>query len=253
MGGVRLLGRYEGSGFREERYLAERADRQMVLLTKLLYLIVENADGRSSTDLLADRVSRAYGHRLDPDDLVRLINDKLGPSGLVALWNGAPVGQEKADPLLALSLRGVLLPARAVRTIARIFAPLFHRPVIVAVLAAVIAFDIWVLVTRSASDVFSALVDPAGVLAVLILLLMATVFHEFGHAAGCRYGGAKPGQIGVGLYLWIPAFYTNVTSAYRLNRAGRLRTDLGGVYFNAVYIVVAAGMYLWTGWSPCSR
>ncbi|MEV0798214.1 MinD/ParA family protein [Kribbella sp. NPDC050281] len=250
VGGVRLLGRYEGSGFREERYLAERADRQMVLLTKLLYLIVENADGRSSTDLLADRVSRAYGHRLDPDDLVRLINDKLGPSGLVALWNGAPVGQEKADPLLALSLRGVLLPARAVRTIARIFAPLFHRPVIVAVLAAAIAFDIWVLTTLSASDVFASLVDPAGVLAVLILLLMATVFHEFGHAAGCRYGGAKPGQIGVGLYLWIPAFYTNVTSAYRLNRAGRLRTDLGGVYFNSVYIVVAAGMYLWTGWSP---
>ncbi|MFG1627479.1 MinD/ParA family protein [Kribbella sp. NPDC049227] len=250
VGGVRLLGRYEGSGFREERYLVERSDRQMVLLTKLLYLIVENADGHSSTDLLADRVSRAYGHRLDPDDLVRLINDKLGPSGLVALWNGAPVGQEKADPLLALSLRGVLLPAGAVRTIARIFAPLFHRPVIFAVLAAVIAFDIWVLTTLSASDVFSSLVDPAGVLAVLILLLLATLFHEFGHAAGCRYGGAKPGQIGVGLYLWIPAFYTNVTSAYRLNRAGRLRTDLGGVYFNAVYIVVAAGMYLWTGWAP---
>jgi putative peptide zinc metalloprotease protein len=57
--GVRLLGRYEGSGFRDERYLAERADRQMVLLTKLLYLIVENADGRASTDLLAERVSRA--------------------------------------------------------------------------------------------------------------------------------------------------------------------------------------------------
>ncbi|TCC50509.1 hypothetical protein E0H73_41320 [Kribbella pittospori] len=250
VGGVRLLGRYEGSGFRDERYLVERADRQMVLLTKLLYLIVENADGHSSTDLLADRVSRAYGQRLDPDDLVRLINDKLGPSGLVALWNGAPVRPEKADPLLALSLRGVLLPPGAVRTIARIFAPLFHRPVIFAVLAAVIAFDVWVLTTLAASDVFAALVDPAGVLAVLILLLLATLFHEFGHAAGCRYGGAKPGQIGVGLYLWIPAFYTNVTTAYRLNRAGRLRTDLGGVYFNAVYIVIAAGMYLWTGWAP---
>jgi len=230
--------------------LVERADRQMVLLTKLLYLIVDQADGRTSTDLLADRVSRAYGHRLDSDDLVHLIQDKLGPSGLVALWNGAPVGQLRADPLLALSVRGVLLPAAAVRVVARVFAPLFHVPVIFAVLAAVIAFDVWVLTTLAASDVFAALVEPAGVLAVLALLLAATLFHEFGHAAGCRYGGAKPGRIGFGIYLWIPAFYTNVTSAYRLNRAGRLRADLGGVYFNAVFIVAAAATYLWTGWPP---
>jgi putative peptide zinc metalloprotease protein len=248
--GVRLLGRYEGSGFRDERYLVERADRQMVLLTKLLYLILDNADGRTSTDLLAERVSRAYGRRLDTGDLVRLIHEKLGPSGLVALFNGAPVGQRRADPLLALSVRGVLLPATAVRVIGRFFAPLFHRPVIIAVLAAVIGFDVWVVRTLAAADVFAALVDPAGVLAVLGLLLLATLFHEFGHAAGCSYGGAKPGAIGVGIYLWIPAFYTNVTPAYRLNRAGRLRTDLGGVYFNAVFIAAAAGMYLWTGWAP---
>lgn len=248
--GLRLLGPYEGSGFREERYLVERADRQMVLLTKLLYLIVDHADGRTSTDLLADRVSRAYGQRLDPTDLVQLIHDKLGPSGLVALWNGAPVGQRRADPLLALSVRGVLLPTAAVRVVARVFAPFFHRPVVLGVLTAVVAFDVWMVSNLAPSEVFAALIEPAGVLAVLALLLAATIFHEFGHAAGCSYGGAKPGRIGVGIYLWIPAFYTNVTNAYRLDRAGRLRTDLGGVYFNAVFIVAAAATYLWTGWAP---
>jgi putative peptide zinc metalloprotease protein len=248
--GLRLLGQYEGSGFRDDRYLVERADRQMVLLTKLLYLIVHHADGHTSTDLLADRVSQAYGQRLDPADLVRLIDDKLGPAGIVALWNGAPVGQRRADPLLALSVRAVLLPAGAVRVVGRLFAPLFHRPVALGVVAAVIAFDVWVVTNLAVSDVLAALIDPAGVLAVLGLLLAATLFHEFGHAAGCTYGGARPGRIGVGIYLWIPAFYTNVTDAYRLNRVGRLRTDLGGVYFNAVFIVAAAGAYLWTGWAP---
>src|SRR3982750_3163170 len=88
--GLKLLGRYEGSGFREDRYLVERADHQMVLLTKLLYLIVHFVDGRTSTELLADRVSRAYGQRLDPGDLVRLVVDKLGPAGVVCLSTGAP-------------------------------------------------------------------------------------------------------------------------------------------------------------------
>ena len=50
--------------------------------------------------------------------------------------------------------------------------------------------------------------------------------------------------MGCGLYLAWPAFYTDVSDAYRLNRRGRLRTDLGGVYFNVVIIVVATGVYL---------
>ena len=44
------------------------------------------------------------------------------------------------------------------------------------------------------------------------------LFHEFGHAAGCRYGGARSGRIGVGIYLVWPSFFTNVTDSYRLSR-----------------------------------
>jgi putative peptide zinc metalloprotease protein len=49
--------------------------------------------------------------------------------------------------------------------------------------------------------------------------------------------------IGVGIYLVWPAFFTNVTDSYRLSRAGRLRTDLGGLYFNAVFMLALAGLY----------
>jgi len=61
--------------------------------------------------------------------------------------------------------------------------------------------------------------------------------------AGCRYGGARPGRIGLGIYLVWPSFFTNVTDSYRLSRAGRLRTDLGGLYFNAVFMLALAGIY----------
>jgi putative peptide zinc metalloprotease protein len=43
-----------------------------------------------------------------------------------------------------------------------------------------------------------------------------------------------------------PAFFTNVTDSYRLSRAGRLRTDLGGLYFNAVFMLALAGIYVAT-------
>src|SRR5439155_1264183 len=53
----------------------------------------------------------------------------------------------------------------------------------------------------------------------------------------------EPLGIGAGIYMVWPAFYTNVTDSYRLSRAGRLRTDLGGLYFNAVFMLALAGVY----------
>jgi putative peptide zinc metalloprotease protein len=49
--------------------------------------------------------------------------------------------------------------------------------------------------------------------------------------------------VGVGIYLVWPSFFTNVTDSYRLSRAGRLRTDLGGLYFNLIFILALAGIY----------
>jgi putative peptide zinc metalloprotease protein len=78
--------------------------------------------------------------------------------------------------------------------------------------------------------------------------LVSAGFHEFGHAAAARYGGATPGAMGAGLYVLWPAFYTDVTDSYRLGRAGRIRTDLGGVYFNAVLALGVFGVWALTGW-----
>ena len=43
--------------------------------------------------------------------------------------------------------------------------------------------------------------------------------------------------------------YTDVTDVYRIGRGGRMRTDLGGVYFNVVFILALAGGYFATGQS----
>ena len=49
--------------------------------------------------------------------------------------------------------------------------------------------------------------------------------------------------MGAGIYVVWPAFYTDVTDAYRLPKRARLRTDLGGLYFNAVVAVVTLGVW----------
>ena len=111
-------------------------------------------------------------------------------------------------------------------------------------LVSVVAVDYWLFAVHGLGGGFrQVLRDPVDLLIVLGLSVVSAVFHECGHAAGCRYGGARPGKIGVGIYLVWPAFFTNVTDSYRLSRAGRLRTDLGGLYFNAVFMLALAGIY----------
>jgi putative peptide zinc metalloprotease protein len=51
----------------------------------------------------------------------------------------------------------------------------------------------------------------------------------------------------MGFYVIWPAFFTNTTDAYRLGRAGRVRTDLGGVYFNAIFVLALTAAYRTTG------
>ncbi|MFD0853205.1 hypothetical protein ACFQ07_13270, partial [Actinomadura adrarensis] len=59
---------------------------------------------------------------------------------------------------------------------------------------------------------------------------------------------ATPGTMGVGLYLVWPAFYTNVDDSYRLGRGGRLRVDLGGLYFNTIVAVAIFAVWAAVRW-----
>ncbi|HEX6920384.1 MAG TPA: MinD/ParA family protein [Actinomycetes bacterium] len=249
--GTRLIGPYEGSGFREPHYLVARADQRVVHLPRLLFLVVESIDGRRDVSDVADRVSAAFGRRLTVDGLQHVMDTKLRPLGLVEAPAATAATVSHDTPLLALRLHRVLLPAGAVRALGRLLAPLFAPVAVVAVLAAAVAMDGWLLLGQDITAALRAVaLDPPLILVTLGLLLASTLFHELGHAAGCTYGGGRPGVIGMGVYLVVPAFYTNVTDAYRLDRRGRLRTDLGGLYFNAVFLLGLGAAYAATGWAP---
>src|SRR4051794_20642279 len=246
--GIELIGEFEGSGFKQTPHLARRADGQVVQLTQLLYLVAEACDGQRDVEAIADVVSDQYGRRVTRDNVQFLVDEKLRPLGVLAGADGSTPRLAKRTPLLALRHRRPVLSEATTNRAARLLTWLHAPFVLVPVLLAIAAFDIWLFGFRGvAGGVRSALYSPGLLLAVLLSVIAATAFHELGHASACKYGGARPGVMGVGVYLVWPAFYCDVTDAYRLNRVGRLRTDLGGVYFNAIFALLAGGVYFATG------
>src|SRR5256885_725141 len=162
-----------------------------------------------------------------------------------------PPRLKRFDPMLALKFKAAVVPAPAAQLVASIFRPLFGPPVVVAVRGGLVGLDIWVFFTHGVAQSFrDLLLHPSTMLVVMALIVVSAGFHECGHATACRYGGAKPGIIGAGIYIVWPAFYSDVTDAYRLGKGGRLRTDLGGVYFNVVFMLVVAAAYFLTHFEP---
>ena len=249
--GVELLGEYEGSGFKKAPYLARRTDGQTIQLSRLLYVVAESVDGRRTYDEIAAEASRKFGKRLSARNAKTLVDDKLAALGLITNGDGSQPVLSKPDSLLALRLRKGLIPPRLVKAMTTVCYPLFFPPVVVVSLVALAVFDWWLFVEHGvAQGVRESLLNPTVFLLMFGVVIVSAFFHEVGHATGLRYGGGEPGVMGAGIYLVFPAFYTDVTDAYRLTKAGRLRTDLGGVYFNALFILATAAAYFATGFEP---
>src|SRR5438067_1161014 len=249
--GIDLIGRYDGSGFKDPPYVVRRADGQVIQLAPLLYLIAELADGERTNEEIAAAVSEAIQRGVSADNVRQLVEKRLRPLGVIAPADGSEPELQKADPLLALKQRAALVPERVVNAITKAFKPLFFPPVVLAVLAGLAALDVWLFAYHGvAQSLREVLYSPALLMMMLGLVILSAAFHECGHATACAYGGARPGVMGAGLYIVWPAFYSDVTDAYRLGKGGRLRTDLGGVYFNVVFMLVVAGIYFVTHFEP---
>ena len=243
--GVQLIGEMKGSGYRQPPALARARDGQTIQLTPLLYLVLATVDGRR------DFAEIGRGRRCSARE-VGLGGQRAHPRRGPAASRGAPRPRrrhatevQKSNPLLALRFKYAVTDHDRTRRLTAPFGWLFNPVVVIVVLAALVAVSWWVLFEKGlASATYEAFDKPALLLLVVVVTVLSAGFHEFGHAAAARRGGATPGAMGAGIYLVWPAFYTDVTDSYRLGRWGRVLTDLGGLYFNAIVAVGIAGAWL---------
>ena len=226
---------------------------RVVQISRLLHLVLSQVDGCRSVGEIAARVSAAFGRTVELQRR-RSVRAGVGRAALSPCCATSPTasqpkpGYDQRQP--SRLVPSTLIPGGAA-SLRPLFArclpawsPIRHRPN---------WSDAWLVHAGQLNSAFAdVLIHPVLLLLILGLTLLSTLFHECGHAAACRYGGAKPGRIGIGIYLVWPVFYTDVTDSYRLTKTGRLRTDLGGVYFNALFALGLAASTWRRGTSRCS-
>ena len=242
---LRFAGQAKDGAYEQRQYLVQR-DGQFIQLTELLFLTLAHVDGKRTVDRIAQEISVKAFRKVTPDD-VRALLAKLVPLGLVTDANGrlAPSARETAARApMQMQLKMAVLPPTLVNATTGAFRILYPPPVVVAILGASILAHAWLYfihgVGRSVHDVLYA---PGLILLLIGAFVVSAAFHELGHGAGLRYGGGAVRAMGVGLYLIYPVFYTDITDAYRLGRGAKLRTSLGGFYFNLIFSLAMLGLY----------
>lgn len=249
---VRLAGQMLESAFKDPPWLLEREGTGYIQITELLYRIAELSDGQHSLAQIAEEVSRSTGRSVSPANVQQLIFTQFIARGLMAP-EGAPAIQPDAaagagQSPLALNMKMKTIPPERLDRITAVLKVLFWPPILVAVLVAAAMAQVWMYAIHGiGGSVSEALAAPALMLLVLAVIVLAAAFHELGHAAALHYGGGRVKGMGAGFYLVYPAFYTDVSDNYRLPRWARVRTDLGGFYFNLIFALVVMAMYVVTG------
>lgn len=255
--GIEFIGKNIDAGHTHNSYLIRTKDNQYIEVTELLYFVAAGLQESSNPEEIARYVTYHYKKQIDPAAVHFLITTKLKPLGIINNIEESN-GQSAANSpnaqgvnLISLKFKFTLLSENLTAKIAKLFSPLFAAPIIFFVLLDFILLNIWLFSYHGVTNSFQQTFDqPFLFLLLIALLLFSTLFHEFGHAAGCSQGGAKPGRIGAGLYFIWPAFFTDITDIYRLNRKNKLKSDFGGIYFNCIYALAIAITYFVTGFEP---
>src|ERR687889_688764 len=96
--GVQLFGEMRGSGYRSAPALVRREDGQTITLSPLLYQTLEALAEGHSWDSLAQELSLRTDRHVTADDAHYLVDEKLGPLGLVVAADGAQPATRKHNP-----------------------------------------------------------------------------------------------------------------------------------------------------------
>ena len=164
---------------------------------------------------------------LPASQLITLASQVL-PANLFA---DSPVPRRNMPFLISLTLLPATVASRLTGALCWLF-----RPALAALL--VLAFVVLhALVLPAAMQDVHAAWSRQDALLLAAGLLLSGLWHELGHTAACRYFNCPHGSIGFGLYFVFPAWYADVSKAWRLTPRQRAVVDLGGVYFQAVLLI----------------
>lgn len=227
-----------------QKYLARSADGRRFEISQFLFDIVSLIDGVRSIDAIASEISLKEGKEYSRRDVETILARCLAPGGIVAGVDYVPSGKKKPG---YLRLKIPLLSQKRIRPLAARLHFFFHPKWMISGSIAGISFLVYFYLIAERPSWEIAAIGITSWLGVYAIYFFATLVHEIGHSSACYHFQAQQGHIGIGLYLYFPVFYTDVSDVWRLKRLERAVVDIAGIYFQLLLLPLIYCLYLVSG------
>lgn len=217
-------------------YIVVTPQKKYVRISQAAYILLKGAqEGRSPEAINAELMQKAG--KYVPLDEVELYTEQV-------LQRIKAIETVDAHGLLnSIWLKMRLIPQPWVLAVAKYLSFFFTNSVVIGLLPILfLAFSLGLVETVEALATIPSWAYFPG----FLLGLLSVIFHELGHASAAVYYGARPSEIGVGMYFRHPVFYTDVTDIWRLGRWQRIVVNLGGAYFQLIVGAIYAVLLLMT-------
>ncbi len=224
-----------------QKYLVVAGKNRRFEISENIYLLISLIDGKTSPEQIAEKYSERTNTKISVEEVNRIIKHYLTDNGILESGNADKNVSRKKS---VLAFKKTVLPQKYLRRLTDIFKYMFVKPVFVLTLSFLLFFTACFFFFFDSSGMFLTSLEGKDMIPVYLIFFITTFFHELGHASSCRYYNAKHGDIGIGLYLYFPVFYTDVTDAWKLNRQQRGMVDIAGIYFQMLFIPFLFVVYL---------
>jgi putative peptide zinc metalloprotease protein len=192
-------------------------------LTYQVLSLVNNSNSVSDIEeILIDK-----GYKISQKQIIDLLyNSKLATYGIIKTEK--QVSYRQSNNYLHFKI--TLLNSRILRYVLPVFSWMFTPKFFYLGTILMLLFDSYVIFYFYDFKSLQLTINPENITLLYCLFYLSTLLHEMGHVSACHYFGAKPGRIGIGIYLIMPVFFADVSDAWRVSSKSRVIIDLGGLY-----------------------
>jgi len=215
-----------------------------ILVGKQIINIVNIIKSDNSPQLI-DMLKTKYSTSLNDEKLNSII-EKLINNGILVDENRVSISQ-KSSQKSHIKYQITILRANKIDIITSLFSKLFYKPILLSVLIFTFINIILIfLFPKNNFSFYAHLKFTSEFLSLIPLLLLDAFFHELGHMSALKRFKLRHGDIGFGLYLFSPTLYADVNNSWRLNMKEKIIVNLGGIYFNLIFINILVLVFYYT-------
>ncbi|CAM4467349.1 M50 family metallopeptidase [Paenibacillus tarimensis] len=212
-------------------------------VTSRMVQLLQYFDGSHTLERICERVEQEMNMTVGADELLQLIDKQLKPKGILEGYAGKP-GHDSA-----IMFRTALMKGTAFKRAAGPLRVLFEKR-IAAVSMVWLAAAVGMTLIQLPDIRMGSLYESASQLVLAFAIFILSLFlHELGHIAAAFRYGVKPRDVGIGLYMLMPAFFVDLSELWQIPRTQRIVVNLAGIYFQLLFMGIS-GILGWLIGSP---